>query len=111
MAGRDKLTTWSASTAWAEYLAILLAGLYGFWNWPWWIGVVVPSVMLLLLGWPHWRELAAKAWRMDEHWRVLGMYWRGHNFTLVVGGHLLKNLLLTGLAFALGRIGRSMLGG
>jgi hypothetical protein len=99
---------WSARTRWAENLAILLAGLYGFWNWPWWIGIIVPSLMLWILGWPHWRELAAKAWEMDAHWRELGMYSRVHNFALVAGGNLLNHLFFTGLAFVLGRIGSWM---
>jgi hypothetical protein len=94
---------------WAEHLAILLAGLYGFYNWPWWIGILVPSLMLFVLGWPHWRELAAKAWQMDAHWRALGMDTRWHNFALVVGGNFLNHLFFTGLAFALGRIGHWVL--
>ena len=104
-----KSTAWSARTTWAENLAILLAGLYGFLNWPWWVGIIVPSLMLLVLGWPHWRKLAAQAWEMDAQWRELGMYSRGHNLALVVGGNLLNHLFFTGLAFALGRIGRWML--
>jgi hypothetical protein len=91
-------------------LTVMLAALYGFGNWPWWIVIIVPSLMLLLLGWPNWRKLAAQAWKMDVHWRELGMYLRGHNLALVVGGNFLNHLFFTGLAFAVGRIGLWILG-
>jgi hypothetical protein len=104
------VTGWSARTVWAEHLAILLAGLYGFYHWPWWIGIIVPSVMLYLLGWPQWRDLALKAWHVDAHWRQLGMPTRAHNFALVVAGNFLNHLLFMGVAFGLGQLGRWMLG-
>jgi hypothetical protein len=64
--------------------------------------------MLWLLGWPHWRGLAAKAWEMDAHWRELGMSSRVHNVALLAGGNLLNHLFFCGLAFGLGVIARWM---
>src|SRR5438132_986505 len=38
----------------------------------WWAGIFLPGTLLTLLSWPRWRELVAKAAKVDADYRDLG---------------------------------------
>ena len=106
-------------TAFAEYLAMLGACVAGIGALPWWVGIILPSILLLLLSWPRWRELVGKAWRMDEEWMQLGdrvrkhgigtgleYYIRAKNAAFVLAAKVAHDAFHIALAFGFGHAAR-----
>lgn len=93
-------------TAFSEYLAILGACVAGIGALPWWAGIILPSILLLLLSWPRWRELVARARRIDVEWMELGHYMRAKNVAFVLAVKFGHDTLHTALAFGFGHLAR-----
>jgi hypothetical protein len=84
------------------YLVVLTAAVCGLAGVAWWLGILLPGSLLTGLSWRRWRELAAKAARLDAELRARGsLQWRyglGWGVRHFARAHLL--LLLLALKFS-----------
>jgi hypothetical protein len=91
---RRLFASWTEIGEFAVFVSVCVAGIANA-SWLW---VVIGGLVLLLLGWGRYRELFAKAGRIDADWRELGslvrafkagsgleLYARAHTLLLVLG--------------------------
>ena len=105
---RRLFASWQEFFEFLVFLLVCLAGIvHASWLW-----IVIAAMLLLLLGWPRWSELIAKAGKVDAQYRELGrlalafrvfgasfeMYARAHLVMMVLGAKLLQ-----GTAFLVAR--------
>jgi hypothetical protein len=97
------------------YLAMMAACVCGLLGVVWWAGIILPGTLLTLLSWPRWRELVAKAAKVDADYRdlgklelMLGIGWgigkfaRAHLLLMVLTLKFCQDWLFAGLAYAFG---------
>lgn len=79
------------------FLAIMAACICGLLGVTWWAGIFLPGILLTLLSWSHWHDLAAKAAKVDEGRRERGALERrlgvSSGFQHFVRAHLLLMVL------------------
>jgi hypothetical protein len=87
-------------TAYAIVLTACVGGLLAA---PWWAGILLPGSLLTVLTWPRWRELAAKAAKIDAEHRELGMLELRHGVRWGLGHFVRARLLLMVLTLKFGQ--------
>jgi len=110
--GWQPFASWTEFVEYLVFLSVCVAGILNA-SWLW---IVIAAMLQLLLGWSRYRELFAKAGRIDAEYRDLGalaarhglmgyafaLYARARTLLIVLGAKIAHDALFTGGAFLFG---------
>ena len=96
---RRVFATWTGLCEYLVFISLAVAGVANA-SWLW---ILIGAMVLLLLGWSHYRELFARAGELDARWRELaGLAHRQGKITLAFQLYTMARSLAVVLAAKLG---------